>query len=71
VDPNGPAAKAGVQVGDRVRRVNGQVIQSVDDAQKSIYGASVGDRLRLTLERSGQLIEATVTLVEAPVGGTP
>ena len=69
VDPNGPAASAGVRIGDRVRRVNGQVIQSVDDAQKSIYGASVGDRLKFTLERAGQTLEATVTLAEAPGGG--
>ena len=69
VDPNGPAANAGVQIGDRVRKVNGQVIQSVDDAQKSIYGASVGDRLRFTLERSGRTLEANVTLAEAPGAG--
>ena len=66
IDPAGPAAKAGVQVGDRLRRVNGVSIETVDDAQKSIYGASVGDRLKLSLERGGRALEATVTLAEAP-----
>jgi serine protease Do len=69
VDPSGPAASAGVRVGDRLRQVNGQTIRTVDDAQKSIYGAKVGDRLRLGIERNGQRIEVSVTLVEAPGGG--
>ncbi len=68
VDPNGPAAAAGVRVGDRLRRVNGVTIDTVDDAQKSIYGASVGDRLKFTLERAGKELEVTLTLVEAPRG---
>src|SRR6185295_3883496 len=71
VDPNGPAWKAGVRLGDRLRTVNGVRIESVDDAQKSIYGASVGDRLRLTLERNGKPLEATVTLPEAPGASGP
>ncbi len=66
VDPNGPAAVAGVKAADRLRKVNGIVIRTVDDAQKSIYGAKVGDRLRLLLERAGKTIEATVILTEAP-----
>ena len=71
VDPDGPAARAGVRVGDRLRRVNGLTIDSVDDAQKSIYGASVGDRLTLTIERGGRALEVTLTLVEAPSGSVP
>jgi serine protease Do len=67
VDPNGPAARAGVKAADRLRQVNGIVIRTVDDAQKSIYGAKVGDRLRLQLERAGKPVEATVILAEAPV----
>jgi len=55
-----------VRAADRLRKVNGIVIRTVDDAQKSIYGAKVGDRLRLMLERAGKTIEATVTLAEAP-----
>src|SRR5204863_56839 len=64
VDPDGPAARAGVRVGDRLRRVNGLTIDSVDDAQKSIYGASVGDRLKLTIERGGRALEVELTLVQ-------
>ncbi len=66
VAPGGPAEKAGVQLYDRLREVNGRPVNSVDDAQRSIYGASVGDKLRLTLERGGRTLEVTLVLAEAP-----
>ncbi len=66
VDVGGPAARAGVRVGDRIRKVNGQSVDSVDDAQRSIYGAAVGDRLRLVLERDGKASTVSLTLAEAP-----
>jgi serine protease Do len=66
VDDGGPAAKASIRVGDRVRKVNGQTVNSLDDARRGIYGAEVGDRLRLTVERSGKTLDLTLTLAEAP-----
>ncbi|HYM80095.1 MAG TPA: trypsin-like peptidase domain-containing protein [Candidatus Limnocylindria bacterium] len=70
VDPGGPAAKAGVRAGDRIRSVNGQTINSVDDAQRSIYGSGVGDRLTLGIERGNQRHTLTLTLAEAPRRGS-
>ena len=66
VDPSGPAASAGIKVGDRIRKVNDKVTNSVDDAQGSIYGARVGDTLSLELERDGKRVTIGVTLEEAP-----
>ncbi len=66
VDPSGPAAKAGVKVGDRIRKVNGRVTNTVNDAQGSIYGAQVGDQLVLELDRDGKATTVRVTLEEAP-----
>ena len=66
VENTGPAAKAGVRVGDRIRRVNGREIKSLDDAQRGIYGASVGDRIALTIERGSKRLELSLTLAEAP-----
>jgi len=66
VEAGGPAAKAGVRVGDRILKVNGLAVNTVDDAQRSIYGATVGDPLRLVIERRGDRFEATLTLAEAP-----
>jgi len=66
VEASGPAARAGVQVGDRIRKVNGRDVDSVDDAQRSIYGAAVGDQLKLVLERDGKTQNVSLTLSEAP-----
>ena len=66
IEPGGPAARAGVVVGDRILRVNGQPVNSVDDAQRSIYGAAVGDQLRMTVERAKRTRELSLTLAEAP-----
>ena len=66
VDANGPADRAGVKPLDRIRKVNGRVTNSVEDAQASIYGAQVGDRLALEVERDGKVRSLTLTLEEAP-----
>jgi serine protease Do len=66
VTPGGPAAKAGMHVRDRIRRVNGRAVNSVDDIQASVYGLFVGDRLTLTLEREGRTLVLPLVLAEAP-----
>ena len=66
VDPSGPASKAGLKVGDRIRKVNGRITNSVSDAQGSIYGAQVGDQLVVEIEREGQASTLRITLEEAP-----
>ncbi len=66
VDSRGPAARAGVKSGDRIRRVNGRKTDTVEDAQASIYGSQVGDLLHLDLERDGKRMTLDVKLEEAP-----
>jgi serine protease Do len=66
VDKGGPAERAGVRPLDRIRKVNGHVTNDVEDAQSSIYGAQVGDKLTLEMERDGKSRTVTLTLEEAP-----
>ena len=66
VDKGGPAERAGLRPLDRIRRVNGRVTNDVEDAQASIYGAQVGDKLTLEVERDGRSRTIVVTLEEAP-----
>jgi len=66
VEPGGPAGKAGVHAGDKVVRVNGRDVRSVDDAQRAIYGSAVGDRLEMTLERDNRSLNVSFVLIEAP-----
>jgi serine protease Do len=69
VADGGPADRAGVRVGDRIRKVNGRVTDSLDDVQGVLYGAGVGDVLALDVEREGRAFTAKVTLAEAPGAG--
>ena len=66
VEPNGPADRAGLKVADRIRRVNGRVVNTFDDIRRSIYGATVGDRLTLAIERGTKAMDVSLTLAEAP-----
>jgi serine protease Do len=63
---SGPAAKAGVKVGDRIRKVNDRVTDTLEAAQGSIYGAQVGDPLTLELERDDKTMKLQLILEEAP-----
>jgi S1-C subfamily serine protease len=55
-----------VRVRDRIRRVNGRTVNSVDDIQASVYGRFVGDSLTLALEREGRALTVPLVLAEAP-----
>src|SRR5439155_16792989 len=69
VEPGGPAAGAGLEIGDRIVRVNGIDVKSVDDAQRAIFGAAVGDRLEVAFEREGRTRTVSFVLREPPADG--
>jgi serine protease Do len=71
VEAGGPAARGGLKVGDRIRSVNGITVNSVEDAQRSIYGAGVGERLAFRVERGDQTLDMGLTLAEAPRSTSP
>jgi putative radical SAM enzyme (TIGR03279 family) len=56
VEPESPAALAGVHVGDLVRRINGRVILDILDYR--FHAAEA--RLEVTLERGGQVATAVI-----------
>jgi serine protease Do len=66
VDPRSPATKSGVQVGDIIYRVNGEPVNTGEDAQRSIFGAGVGDTVKLSFERKGAPMSASLVLAEVP-----
>ena len=69
VVPGGPAAKAGIQVGDHVTATDGIRIRSVYQATVPTLHKQPGDTLRFTIERSGKPQDIQVTLgggVELP-----
>jgi serine protease Do len=51
VDPNGPAAEAGIRTGDVIRQVDGQALTTAEDLRRALSG---GERPALVLLRRGE-----------------
>ena len=66
VEENSPAAKAGLEPGDRIETVGGKPAPDVIELETMILDRNVGDAVRLGVRRGGRLIEKTVTLAKAP-----
>lgn len=64
VEPNAPAASAGVMVGDLIASLNGYPAHDVRDALHRIAGLSVGDSVSLAVIRGGTRMELTVTVAD-------
>ncbi len=65
VDPEGCAAKAGLQAGDIVTAVDGSAIASSSDLIAAKKKHKAGDTVVLTVYRNGEYLELSVTLDEA------
>lgn len=62
IPPESPAAKAGIEVGDVIRSVNGADIATATDLPPMIGLMAPGSRVRLGIIRDGKPREITVTL---------
>jgi hypothetical protein len=64
VEPDGPAAKAGVEVGDILTAVDGEALRSSWDLGRRIRRGEEGDSVSLELVRAGKSRTLTATLDE-------
>jgi len=62
----GPADKAGVQVGDIIKSVNGNDVKNPTDLTRRIADVKVGEKINLTVLRNGKLVPVTVTAALRP-----
>jgi S1-C subfamily serine protease len=67
LDPEGPAAGAGLLVGDIVTQWNGASVSRVRDIWRALGSESIGTAVTLTLLRGGKPETAQLTLGERPV----
>jgi serine protease Do len=64
VDPDGPAAKAGVEPGDVVLRFDGRAVESQSDLPRIVGGTRPGSKVTMTVWRKGASRDLQVTVVE-------
>jgi S1-C subfamily serine protease len=65
VVPGGPAATAGLFLGDILIAAGGKPVQGVQDVQRLMLGANIGTRLSITVLRRGAFVD--VVAVPAPL----
>ncbi len=66
-----PAAVAGLQVNDVLVSIDGQSVQSAQQAQTILAGKAPGQSVKLALIRNGQPLTVTATLTIAPTATIP
>jgi serine protease Do len=64
--PGGPAARAGLQTGDLVTRIDGLEVKSNGDLTRRVGLVRVGQDVRLTVLRDGRAQEITIRAGERP-----
>lgn len=66
VDPEGPAARAGIQMGDILLEVGGSPIDSTMALLEKVQAAEAGDALQLKLLRQGSESDVSVEVDQTP-----
>ena len=61
-----PAEKSGLQAGDIIIQADGKDIKTMDELNEIKNSHQIGDTMTLTINRSGQEKDVTVTLEETP-----
>ncbi|MCP3953368.1 MAG: PDZ domain-containing protein, partial [Desulfobacterales bacterium] len=63
---HGPAGKAGLEADDVIIALDGHSIKSLADLKLALFYTKIGDRIRLTIDRDGSILEKEVELKAHP-----
>jgi serine protease Do len=66
IAPNGPAQKAGLQMGDVVTAIDGKSVKGMDDLTMDVIAHSPGSTVKLDVVRNGKPMEVSVRLGQRP-----
>jgi S1-C subfamily serine protease len=65
VDPQGPAAKAGLQAGDIITQFDGKTLATESDMIITLREIKAGDQVAVTVDRDGKSVDLNITVGEA------
>jgi S1-C subfamily serine protease len=65
-EQDGPAARAGVLIGDILVALAGRPVRDTEDIQSALDGKSIGKPIAARIVRGGQVIEINITVGERP-----
>jgi S1-C subfamily serine protease len=66
VEPDGPAGRAGIVLGDVLVAMDGKRVADTDDVQEFLGGEHVGTPVKASVVRGGELTSVAVTIGERP-----
>lgn len=66
ITPDGPAEKAGMQLGDILVSLGSQQISSIEELQDALEGASIGNIVPAVVVRGGEMVRLSLTIAERP-----
>jgi S1-C subfamily serine protease len=64
--PSGPAYKSGIAIGDRIIKIDGIEVSSVEDAQSKLAWKRFPELINLEIERNGKVMSIVVRLEQRP-----
>jgi len=68
VQPNGPAYRAGLEIGDRIVEVNGIAVQTLTALRGGLLSAGPSARLTVLNRRSGEYLTVYVYPIDGRIG---
>ena len=68
VEPDGPAHKAGVVIGDILTKIEGKPVMRLEDVQAHLHGEGIGKTVRAEFPRGGAPREVSIVVGERPDG---
>jgi S1-C subfamily serine protease len=66
LEPEGPAAKGGVLIGDVLVALGGKAVEDTDDIQQALEARGVGEAIETEVVRAGERRKLAVTIGERP-----